>query len=58
MTVAVPFGDLRRQAAAIADELEDGFAAVLASGRFVGGPALERFEGHGTRTAARRTRSA
>jgi dTDP-4-amino-4,6-dideoxygalactose transaminase len=40
----VPFVDLRREAAAIADDLEDGFAAVLGRGRFVGGPALERFE--------------
>jgi dTDP-4-amino-4,6-dideoxygalactose transaminase len=42
--VSVPFVDLSRQAAAIADELEDGFSDVLRRGRFVGGPALERFE--------------
>jgi dTDP-3-amino-3,4,6-trideoxy-alpha-D-glucose transaminase len=40
----VPFVDLRRGTAAIADDLEEGFAAVLGRGRFVGGPALERFE--------------
>jgi dTDP-4-amino-4,6-dideoxygalactose transaminase len=40
----VPFVDLRREAAAIADDLEEGFAAVLDRARFVGGPALERFE--------------
>jgi dTDP-3-amino-3,4,6-trideoxy-alpha-D-glucose transaminase len=42
--VSVPFLDLSRQAADIADELEDGFAAVLGRGRYIGGPALERFE--------------
>ena len=42
--MTVPFLDLGRQAAAIADELENGFEAVLGRGRFVGGPALERFE--------------
>ncbi|MGE5273847.1 MAG: DegT/DnrJ/EryC1/StrS family aminotransferase [Verrucomicrobiota bacterium] len=42
--MTVPFVDLRRQAAAISDDLEDGFADVLRRGRFVGGPALERFE--------------
>jgi len=40
----VPFVDLRRQATALAAELEAGFADVLDRGRFVGGPALERFE--------------
>jgi dTDP-4-amino-4,6-dideoxygalactose transaminase len=40
----VPFLDLGRQAAATRAELEDAFATVLSSGRFVGGPALERFE--------------
>jgi dTDP-3-amino-3,4,6-trideoxy-alpha-D-glucose transaminase len=42
--MSVPFVDLSRQAAAIADELEEGFADVLRHARFVGGPALERFE--------------
>ena len=41
---SVPFADLSRQAATLAGELEAGFAAVLGRGRFVGGPALERFE--------------
>jgi dTDP-4-amino-4,6-dideoxygalactose transaminase len=40
----VPFLDLGRQAAASREELEDAFATVLASGCFIGGPALERFE--------------
>lgn len=40
----VPFVDLRRQATTLAAELEVGFADVLDRGRFVGGPALERFE--------------
>ncbi len=40
----VPFLDLGRQAAASREELEDAFATVLVGGRFVGGPALERFE--------------
>jgi dTDP-4-amino-4,6-dideoxygalactose transaminase len=42
--VAVPFLDLGRGAAAMRDELEDAFAAVVSRGRFVGGPAVERFE--------------
>jgi dTDP-4-amino-4,6-dideoxygalactose transaminase len=43
--VSVAFLDLSRQAAALREELEDAFSTVLARGRFVGGPALERFEG-------------
>ena len=42
--MTVPFVDLGRQAAALATELEEGFADVLRRGWFVGGPALERFE--------------
>jgi dTDP-4-amino-4,6-dideoxygalactose transaminase len=42
--VEVPFLDLSRGAAAMREELEDAFASVLSRGRFVGGPALERFE--------------
>src|SRR5262249_22917273 len=42
--VSVPVVGLSRQAAAIAGELEDGFADVLRRARFVGGPAVERFE--------------
>jgi dTDP-4-amino-4,6-dideoxygalactose transaminase len=42
--VNVPFLDLARQSAALREELEDAFASVLARGRFIGGPALERFE--------------
>jgi dTDP-4-amino-4,6-dideoxygalactose transaminase len=42
--VTVPFIDLGRQAAAHREELEDAFASVVAGGRFVGGPSLERFE--------------
>jgi dTDP-4-amino-4,6-dideoxygalactose transaminase len=41
---AVPFLDLGRRAAAERAELDDAFATVLGSGRFVGGPSLERFE--------------
>ena len=41
---SVPFVDLRRRAVVLAGELEEGFQAVLRRGRFVGGPALERFE--------------
>jgi dTDP-4-amino-4,6-dideoxygalactose transaminase len=40
----VPYLDLGRNAAAMRAELDDAFAAVLSRGRFVGGPALERFE--------------
>jgi dTDP-4-amino-4,6-dideoxygalactose transaminase len=43
--VSLAFLDLSRQAAALREELEDAFSSVLARGRFVGGPALERFEG-------------
>ena len=39
--VSVPFLDLGRRPAA---ELEEAFAAVVARGRYIGGPALERFE--------------
>jgi dTDP-4-amino-4,6-dideoxygalactose transaminase len=42
--VTVPFLDLGRGAAGMRAELEDAFAAVVSRGRFVGGPALERFE--------------
>jgi dTDP-3-amino-3,4,6-trideoxy-alpha-D-glucose transaminase len=42
--LVIPFLDLGRQAAAMREELEDAFATVLGSGRFIGGPALERFE--------------
>jgi dTDP-3-amino-3,4,6-trideoxy-alpha-D-glucose transaminase len=42
--LSIPFVDLRREAAAIAGDIEEGFSAVLGRGRFVGGPALERFE--------------
>jgi dTDP-4-amino-4,6-dideoxygalactose transaminase len=42
--VNVPFLDLARGAEAMREELEDAFAAVVARGRFVSGPALERFE--------------
>jgi dTDP-3-amino-3,4,6-trideoxy-alpha-D-glucose transaminase len=40
----VPYLDLGRNAAAMRAELEDAFAAVVSRGRFVTGPALERFE--------------
>jgi dTDP-4-amino-4,6-dideoxygalactose transaminase len=40
----VPYLDLGRNAAAMRAELDDAFAAVVSRGRFVGGPALERFE--------------
>ena len=39
-----PYLDLGRGAAAIRAELEDAFAAVVSRGRFVNGPAVERFE--------------
>jgi hypothetical protein len=42
--VSVPFLDLGRGSAAMGDELEDAFAAVISRGRFVSGPAVERFE--------------
>jgi dTDP-4-amino-4,6-dideoxygalactose transaminase len=42
--MSVPFLDLGRQASAQHEELEDAFSTVLGRGRFVGGPALERFE--------------
>ena len=42
--VGVPFLDLGRGAAGMRAELEDAFAAVLSRGRFVNGPAGERFE--------------
>ena len=42
--MSVPFLDLARRAEAERADLEDAFAAVLSRGRFVGGPALERFE--------------
>jgi len=40
----VPYLDLGRNVAALRAELEDAFAAVVSRGRFVNGPALERFE--------------
>jgi dTDP-4-amino-4,6-dideoxygalactose transaminase len=40
----VPYLDLGRGAAAMRAELEDAFAAVVSRGRFVSGPAVERFE--------------
>jgi dTDP-4-amino-4,6-dideoxygalactose transaminase len=40
----VSFLDLGRRAEAERAELESAFATVLDSGRFIGGPALERFE--------------
>ena len=42
--MSVLFLDLARRAEAERADLEDAFAAVLERGRFVGGPALERFE--------------
>jgi dTDP-3-amino-3,4,6-trideoxy-alpha-D-glucose transaminase len=42
--VSVPYLDLGRSAAAMRAELDDAFATVVARGRFVNGPALERFE--------------
>ena len=40
----VPFLELSRQVTALRDELDAAIAAVLDSGRFVGGEAVERFE--------------
>lgn len=40
----VPFLDLGWQHREVADEVRAGFEAVLASGAFVGGPAVTRFE--------------
>lgn len=40
----IAFLDLGRRAASEREDLEAAFAAVLDRGRFVGGPALERFE--------------
>ena len=40
----VPFLDLSRQVTALRDELDAAVAAVLDSGRFVGGEPVERFE--------------
>lgn len=40
----IPFLDLGRRAEAERADLEAAFAAVLDRGRFIGGPALERFE--------------
>ncbi len=42
--VNVPFLDLKRQAAAQKTLLAEAFASVVDSGRFIGGPALGRFE--------------
>jgi dTDP-3-amino-3,4,6-trideoxy-alpha-D-glucose transaminase len=42
--VSVPFLDLRRQHAALWDELDEALAAVSADGQFVGGPRVESFE--------------
>ena len=44
MTASVPFVDLGWQHAQIADEVEAGFAEVLASLSFIGGKAVEEFE--------------
>jgi dTDP-4-amino-4,6-dideoxygalactose transaminase len=43
--VRVPLLDLQAQHAAIAGEIQDAFAQVLAHGRFVGGPEVATFEG-------------
>lgn len=40
----IPFADLARQHAVVAGEVERGFARVLASQRFVGGPEVAEFE--------------
>ena len=40
----VPFLDLRRQHAALREALDEALAAVLAEGRFVGGPRVEELE--------------
>jgi len=40
----VSYLDLGRNAAAMREELEDAFSAVVSRARFVNGPALERFE--------------
>lgn len=40
----IPLLDLGRLHAAVADEVERGFARVLAAQRFVGGPEVEEFE--------------
>jgi dTDP-4-amino-4,6-dideoxygalactose transaminase len=42
--MSVPFLDLSRPAAQQRADLEDAFATVLSSGRFIAGGALERFE--------------
>jgi dTDP-4-amino-4,6-dideoxygalactose transaminase len=42
--VSVAFLDLRRQHAALRDELDAAVAAVLDGDRFIGGPLVERFE--------------
>ena len=42
--IGVPFVDLRAQYAAIREEMQDAVLAVLDSGHFVGGDALEKFE--------------
>src|SRR5581483_3876415 len=44
VVLVVPYLDLGRNVAALRAELEDAFAAVVSRGRFVNGPALERFE--------------
>jgi dTDP-4-amino-4,6-dideoxygalactose transaminase len=43
-TTPIPFVDLLAQHAEIADEVDQGFAGVLASGAFVGGPDVHEFE--------------
>src|SRR5512137_323652 len=40
----IPMLDLARLHAPLAADLERAFAETLASGRFIGGPAVERFE--------------
>ncbi|MFN2471683.1 MAG: DegT/DnrJ/EryC1/StrS family aminotransferase [Gaiellaceae bacterium] len=42
--MTVPFLDLARGAATLAEEIEEAVAAVVASGRFHGGPPVEDFE--------------
>jgi dTDP-3-amino-3,4,6-trideoxy-alpha-D-glucose transaminase len=43
--MTVPFLDLRRRFDGLGAELEDALAAVVADGRYVGGPRVEAFEG-------------
>ena len=43
-TMVVPFLDLGRQTRALREEIDGALGEVLDSGRFVGGPPVERFE--------------